>query len=98
MSGDVLLVRATDRIEEVLCSMIHGTGRTMSRSDAKAAAASYDFEALRGAVMMPSSLANASLRTEGPFAHRNLDACMALIAGFVEEVERFSVMAYAGHL
>ena len=98
MSGDVLLVRATDRIKEVLCSMSHGTGRTMSRSDAKTAAVSYDFEALRRAVMMPSSLSNASLRTERPFAYRDLDECMALVAGFVEEVERFSVIAYAGHL
>ena len=98
MSGDVVLVRATDRINEVLCSMSHGTGRTMSRGEAKTAAATYDFEELRKDLMLPSFLSNASLTTEGPFAYRDLDACMQLIEGFVEEVERFSVIAYAGHL
>jgi RNA-splicing ligase RtcB len=98
MSGDALLVRATDRIREVLCSMSHGTGRTMSRGDAKLAAADFDFDKLRQEVLMPSFMSNASLTTEGPFAYRNIDDCMSLIAGYVEEVQRFSVVAYAGHL
>jgi RNA-splicing ligase RtcB len=98
MFGDAVLVKATPRIEELLCSMSHGTGRTMSRSDAKAAARTFDFDALRKAVMMPSFLKNASLTTEGPFAYRNLDDCLALISGYVEEIKRFSVIAYAGHL
>ncbi|MDD3295715.1 MAG: RtcB family protein [Geobacteraceae bacterium] len=98
MSGDALLVRATDRIREVLCSMSHGTGRTMSRGDAKVAAADFDFDKLRREILMPSFMSNASLTTEGPFAYRNLDDCLALITGYVEEVQRFSVLAYAGHL
>ena len=98
MSGDAVLVRATDQIKDALSSMSHGTGRTMSRSDAKGAATAYDFDALRKAVLLPSFLSDASLTTEGPFAYRDLDACMELISGLVEEVERFSVIAYAGHL
>jgi len=98
MTGDAVLVRATNRIEDVLYSMSHGTGRTMSRGDAKIAAATYDFGALRKAILLPSCLTNASLTTEGPFAYRGIDACMELISGFVEVVERFSVIAYAGHL
>jgi RNA-splicing ligase RtcB len=98
MSGDAVLVRATSRIEDILCSMSHGTGRTMSRGDAKTAAAAYDFDALRKAILLPSFLSNASLTTEGPFAYRELDACMNLVDGYVEEVERFSVVAYMGHL
>lgn len=98
MSGDAVLVEATDQIEEVLCSMSHGTGRTMSRGDAKIIAATFDFEKMRKDLLLPTFLSNASLTTEGPFAYRDIDDCMALIAGFVEEVERFSVVAYAGHL
>lgn len=98
MFGDAVLVKATHRIDDLLCTMSHGTGRTMSRGDAKTAARTFDFDALRKAVMMPSFLKNASLTTEGPFAYRNLDDCLALIAGYVEEIKRFSVIAYAGHL
>lgn len=98
MSGDVALVRARETIGEILCSMSHGTGRTMSRGDAKQAALAYDFEDLRQRILMPSFLKTASLTTEAPFAYRNLDACLELIADYVEEVKRFSVIAYAGHL
>ena len=98
MSGDVVLVKATNKIDEILCSMSHGTGRTMSRGNAKNKALEFDFEALRKMIMMPSFLKNASLTTEGPFAYRELDDCLNLINGYVEEVKRFSVIAYAGHL
>lgn len=98
ISGDVALVRATSKIENILCSMSHGTGRAMSRSESKAAAAGYDFEKLRETVLIPSFISNASLTTEGPFAYRDLDHCLSLVSEYVEEVKRFSVLAYAGHL
>jgi RNA-splicing ligase RtcB len=98
MFGDVSLVSATDRIAEILFSMSHGTGRTISRSDAKDAARQYDLSELQRKVMMPTFLNAASLITEGPFAYRELDDCLALIDGYVEEIKRFSVVAYMGHL
>lgn len=98
MSGDVLLARATERVEESLNSLSHGTGRKMSRSDCKPLADGFDFEALRRAVLIPASVADASLRTEGPYAYRDLDECLGLLAGYVEEVNRFAVIAYMGHL
>ena len=98
LSGDVVLVRATDRVGDVLNSMSHGTGRTMSRGDCKPLADQFDFAALRRRVLIPSGVADASLRTEGPFAYRDLESCLALIEGYVEEVERFAVAAYMGHL
>jgi len=98
MSGDAVLVKATDCIEDILCSMSHGTGRTMSRSDAKVAAESFDFNGMRKAVLLPSFLSNASLTTEAPLAYRDIDDCLTLVRGYVEEVKRFSVVAYAGHL
>lgn len=47
---------------------------------------------------MPSDLDDASLRTEGPYAYRDLDDCLALIDGYVAVVERFAVLGYMGHL
>lgn len=48
--------------------------------------------------MMPDCIQDASLRTEGPYAYRDLDACLELLDGYIDEVERFSVIAYMGHL
>lgn len=98
MTGDVVLVRATEKVDGVLNSLSHGTGRKMSRGDCKPLAEAFDFAALRRAVMLPSGLQDASLRTEGPYAYRDLDECLALIDGYVEAVARFSVVGYMGHL
>lgn len=98
MSGDVLLVRASERVGETLDSMSHGTGRMMSRSDCKPLADAFDFAALREHILIPSGVADSSLRTEGPYAYRDLDECMMLLDGYVEEVERYRVMGYMGHL
>jgi release factor H-coupled RctB family protein len=98
ISGDVVLARATARIEDTLRSMSHGTGRKMARGDCKPLADRFDFTALRRSILMPSELDDASLRTEGPYAYRDLDECLTLIAGYVEEVSRFAVVGYMGHL
>jgi RNA-splicing ligase RtcB len=98
MSGDVVLVRAKEKVLEILSSMSHGTGRTMSRSDCKPLADAYDFDGLRKSILIASGVEDASLRTDGPFAYRNLDECMALIEDYVDVVQRFAVVGYMGHL
>lgn len=98
LGGDVALVRATDRVAETLYSLSHGTGRSAARGDAKALAAGYDFASLRRRVLLPDGIADSSLRTEGPFAYRDLDRCLELLAGFVTVAERFAVIGYMGHL
>jgi RNA-splicing ligase RtcB len=98
MAGDVALVRATEAVENSLYSLSHGTGRSMSRSGSKEIADRYDFSELRSRVLIPHGVKDASLRTDGPFAYRDLDDCLALLKGYIEEVERFSVVAYMGHL
>ena len=98
MAGDVALVRANDTVATVLNSMSHGTGRIMPRGESKASADEYDFAALRDRVLMPSFLDTSSLRTEGPYAYRDLDACLTLLESVVEPINRFAVVAYMGHL
>jgi RNA-splicing ligase RtcB len=98
MSGDVVLVRAKKKVLEILSSMSHGTGRAMSRSDCKPLADAYDFAGLRRSLLIPSGVEDASLRTDGPFAYRDLDECMALIQDYVDVVVRFGVVGYMGHL
>jgi tRNA-splicing ligase RtcB len=98
MSGDVVLVRAAEGVRDALYSLSHGTGRTMSRGDARALSANYDFGRLRRSIYIPDYIADESLRTEAPYCYRSLDDCLALLGGLVCEVERFAVVAYLGHL
>ncbi len=98
MAGDVVLARATERVSDVLNSLSHGTGRRMSRSDCKPLADAYDFAALRRRLILPTGLADSSLRTDGPFAYRDLDECLSLIRDYVEPVTRYGVIGYMGHL
>jgi len=98
MSGDVVLIRAKDTVTNILNSMSHGTGRAMSRSDSKPIADAYDFALLRKSILIPVGVENTSLRTDGPFAYRDLDECLALIEDYVEVVTRFGVIGYMGHL
>ena len=98
MSGDVVLAKATHKIAEILYSMSHGTGRCMSRSECKPLADGFDFQALRRRIVIPTGVADSSLRTEGPFAYRDLDDCLSLIEHYVETVARFAVVGYMGHL
>lgn len=98
IAGDAALVRATDRVADTLFSLSHGTGRAMSRAASKALADGYDFAHLRERVRIPAGVQDASLRTDGPFAYRDLDACLGLLEGYVEGVERFAVVGDMGHL
>jgi RNA-splicing ligase RtcB len=98
MSGDVVLIRAKAEVMNILNSMSHGTGRAMSRSDCKPLADAYDFGLLRKSILIPTGVEDSSLRTDGPFAYRDLDECLALIQDYVEVVARFGVVGYMGHL
>jgi hypothetical protein len=70
----------------------------MSRSECKPLADLYNFTGLRRSMMIASGVEDASLRTEGPFAYRDLDDCLALIQDYVDVVARFGVVGYMGHL
>jgi RNA-splicing ligase RtcB len=98
MSGDVVLIRAKEKTGEILNSMSHGTGRTMSRSECKPFSDAFDYDRLRRAVLIPEGVENSSLRTDGPFAYRGLDDCLELIREYVDVEARFAVIAYMGHL
>jgi hypothetical protein len=58
----------------------------------------YDFEALRKSVLIPTGVEDTSLRTDGPFAYRDMDSCLGLIDEYVEAIARFGVIGYMGHL
>lgn len=95
---DMVIVRATSRVAELMHCLPHGTGRTMSRSDAKRATDQFDFRAMRRSVYIPEQITDASLRTEAPICYRKLEDGLSYIKDYVEIVERFVPIAYIGQL
>ena len=94
----IALVRATDKVAEIGNCLPHGTGRTMSRAAAKEHAAGFDFADLRRQVYIPPRIADASLRTETPTCYRRLDDALALMDGYLTEIDRLVPVAYIGQL
>ena len=98
LDDDVVLVRATDKVADTYNSLNHGTGRTMSRSQAKEYAKNYDYQALRKSIYIPEMISDASIKTEAPFCYRNLDECLNLIDDLITVEKRFKPFAYIGQV
>jgi len=98
LDGDAVLVRATEMVAGTFNSLPHGTGRVMSRSDAKQMADDYDYSSLRQRIYIPGKISNSSIRTEAPFCYRDLDACLELIRSLIVVEKRFSPFAYLGQI
>jgi RNA-splicing ligase RtcB len=98
MSGEIALVRGKNTLEKSLYSLSHGTGRLMSRSEAKEISKNYNFEQLRDVIYIPESIGNESLRTEAPFCYRPLDDVLLLLDDLMTEEKRFTPFAYIGHI
>lgn len=98
MIDDIVLVRGTNKVTEVYNSLCHGTGRTMSRSDAKKKSANYDFSLIRNKIYIPEMIADNSIKTDAPFCYRDLDDCLSLIEDLIVVEERFEPIAYLGQI
>lgn len=95
---DMVLVRATAGVRETLNCLPHGTGRAVSRSDAKKLDTAASLQVLRSRVIIPESIQDSSLRTETPECYRPLEPGLELVRDLVEELERFVPAAYIGQL
>ena len=98
IGGDAVVVQASDRIGQTLNSLSHGTGRVGPRGEIKHLGDAYNFSALRKKVLIPPQIKDPSLRTEGPFAYRDLDSSLELLKEYIIIKERYSVIGYLGHL
>lgn len=96
MTGDVTMVTASPAADMVLNSVSHGTGRLLSRGDAKDL--QLDASRLRGQLYIPDYISDSSLRTESPECYRSLSHCLDLLGPLVKEERRFGVLAYLGRL
>ena len=98
MNGDVVLITATDDVKNTYNSLCHGTGRVMSRGEAKEFASTFDYDALREKIYIPDMIANDNIKTDAPFCYRDLDSCLGLIDNLIKIDKRFSVFAYLGQM
>lgn len=98
LAGDVVLVRSTDKVLETFNSLNHGTGRVMSRSEAKEHSATFDYAGLREKIYIPEMIKDASIKTEAPFCYRDLDDCLNLMDDLIKIEKRFCPFAYLGQI
>ena len=98
MNGDVVLITATAEVQHTYNSLCHGTGRVMSRSEAKEFAANFDYDDLRTKIYIPKMIANENIKTDAPFCYRDLDSCLGYIQNLITIDKRFSVFAYLGQM
>lgn len=98
MNGDVVLITATDEVRHTYNSLCHGTGRVMSRGEAKEYASNFNYNELRSKIYIPEMIANENIKTDAPFCYRDLDSCLALIDPLIIIDKRFSVFAYLGQM
>ena len=98
MIGDIVLVKGTAEVSGVYDSMCHGTGRTMSRSQAKLLSNDYNYAELRERIYIPDKIGNESIKTDAPYCYRDLDECLSLIDTLIEVQQRFRPIAYLGQI
>lgn len=98
MNGDIVLITATDEVRNTYHSLCHGTGRVMSRSEAKEFAQHFDYDKLREEIYIPEMIANENIKTDAPFCYRDLDSCLGLIDKLIKIDKRYSVFAYLGQM
>lgn len=98
MDTDMALVTAKDNVGDILNSISHGTGRVMSRGDAKASFRDYDFQALRKRIYIPAAISDHSMITENPACYRRIEHCLPLIASYVQVKEYLTPIAYIGQV
>jgi hypothetical protein len=98
MNGDVVLITATEEVRQTYNSLCHGTGRVMSRGEAKEYAMNFDYDDLRNKIYIPEMIANDNIKTDAPFCYRDLDSCLGLIDPLITINQRFSVFAYLGQM
>ncbi|HYD01573.1 MAG TPA: RtcB family protein [Phycisphaerales bacterium] len=95
---EMAVVRAKLAVTDHLMCLPHGTGRAVSRSEAKRLDTAGSLAELRARVFIPDSIEDSSLRTETPECYRTLAPALERIGDLVEEVERFVPVAYIGQL
>jgi len=84
IGGDGIIIAATPEIAELENSMSHGTGRLISRSEAKTM--DFDSTTLRGNVYIPTQISDNDLRTEAPHCYRTLDQITKKIAQYTKSL------------
>jgi len=96
MVGEIALVKAKNTIEKIYNSLSHGTGRIMSRSNAKKI--QVDYKSIRKKIYIPEYIKNESLRTESPEVYRSLNEVLDKLSEFIELEKLFIPIAYLGQL
>lgn len=97
LCGDVALVKATDKISDVLFSISHGTGRLIAREETDKIR-NININVLREKVYIPSMIPNENLKMDTPDCYRDLDSCLQLIDDLIQVDDKYTIIGYIGQM
>src|SRR3989338_3407417 len=92
LGGKAIIVRAKPKIEELEWSMCHGTGRKISRSDAKEIP--FDSTELRKRIHIPNTIYDDSIDTEAPHCYRDIEEIFPRVEDYIEVVAELKPLSY----
>lgn len=90
---DIIIVRGTDEIAEIENSMCHGTGRKISRNEAREM--EFDSSEIRKKICIPNLIYDENINTDAPHCYRTLDEVLPRIERYVSIVGRLKPLSYA---
>ncbi len=92
MAGEALVVKPKPAISDLEWSICHGTGRVISRKDAKQV--SFDSTDIRQKIIIPQYISDDFILTERPECYRRLKDIEPQIKDYVKIVARLSPKAF----
>ena len=98
MAGDAALLRIEAGVSDCMNSLCHGTGRSMSRTDARKIVGLEDVMSIREKIYIPAAIKDSRLVVHTPTNYRNLDEALNLIGSRATVLERFTPIAFIGGL
>lgn len=98
MNGDMIVAKATDRIDSIMGAMSHGTGRIMPRSQARAQIGVEQLARLRTQLMIPTLLDVTALASDHPSCYRDMMEFEQMMKGYYESIDRLTPIGYMGQL
>lgn len=92
MGEDALIIKAKEKIKDLEYSICHGTGRKISRSDAKEI--EFDSGKIRDKICIPSTICDRYFKTEAPHCYNTLEETLPPLKDYVEVIGKLKAKSY----
>lgn len=92
MAEDALIIKAKEKIRDIEYSMCHGTGRKISRSNAK----NIEFASgeIRKKICIPSTIYDWFFKTEAPHCYNSINDILPPLKEYIEIIGKLKAKSY----